>query len=150
MTHDPPATTEPDAAGTVPPELTLDQRFDTSGLFTLRSAVAAHGSELGLTPHRVADLVLAAQELAANAVRHGGAVAAAPARLCLWREDNRVVCRVSDAGPGMADPDGAGTQRADIGASAGRGLWIVRQLVDTVDIVSGPGGVTVTVTLGLD
>jgi anti-sigma regulatory factor (Ser/Thr protein kinase) len=149
VTHDPPATTEPDAAGTLPPEVALDQLFDSSSLFALRSAVAAHGSELGLTPHRVADLVLAAQELAANAVRHGDAGAAAPARLCLWREDNRVVCQVSDGGPGMADPDGVGTQRADIRASAGRGLWIVRQIVDTVDIVSHAGGVTVTVTLGL-
>jgi anti-sigma regulatory factor (Ser/Thr protein kinase) len=149
VTHDPPATTEPDAAGTVPPGVTLDQAFDSSNLFALRSAVAAHGSDLGLTPHRVADLVLAAQELAANAVRHGGAVAAAPGRLFLWREDNRVVCRVSDGGPGMANADGAGLQRADIGASAGRGLWIVRQIVDTFEIVSRADGVTVTVTLEL-
>ena len=149
MTPDPPATTEPDAAGTVPPVLTLDQTFDSTNLFALRSAVAAHASELGLTSHRVADLVLAAQELAANAVRHGGAVAAAPARLRLCLEDGRFVCQVSDGGSGMADPDGAGTQRADIGASAGRGLWIVRQIADTVDIASGADGVTVTVTFGL-
>jgi anti-sigma regulatory factor (Ser/Thr protein kinase) len=127
----------------------LDQPFDGSNLFALRSAVAAHASELGLTPHRVADLVLATQELAANAVRHGGAVGAAPARLRLWREDNRLVCQVSDGGPGMADPDGAGRHRADIGASAGRGLWIVREIMDTVDIVTRADGVTVTVTVGL-
>jgi anti-sigma regulatory factor (Ser/Thr protein kinase) len=147
VTPDPPATTEPDA-GTVRPEVALDQPFDSSNLFALRSAVAAHATDLGMTPHRVADLVLAAQELAANAVRHGGAVPAVPGRLRLWRDDSRVVCQVSDGGPGMADPDGVGTQRADIGASAGRGLWIVRQIVDTVDIVSGADGVTVTVTLG--
>jgi anti-sigma regulatory factor (Ser/Thr protein kinase) len=149
VTPDPPATADPGAAGAGPPTVALDQDFDATNLFSLRSAVAAHGSALGLTPHRVADLVLAAQELAANAVRHGGAAAGSPARLRLWRDDDRVVCQVSDAGPGLADPDGVGTQRADLAASAGRGLWIVRQLGDTVDIVSRPDGLTVTVTFGL-
>jgi anti-sigma regulatory factor (Ser/Thr protein kinase) len=149
VTHDPPAPSESDAALPAPPDVALDQPFDGSSLFSLRSAVAAHGSELGLTPHRVADLVLAAQELAANAVRHGGAVASVPGRLLLWREDGRVICRVTDAGPGLADPDSVGTQRADVGASAGRGLWIVRQIVDTVEIESRTDGLTVTVSLRL-
>ena len=130
-------------------EVALEQAFDDTNLFALRSAVAAHGTELGLGPHRVADLVLAAQELAANAVRHGGATPATPARLRLGRSHDGVVCEVGDAGPGMPDPDGAGRQRVAIGASAGRGLWIVRQLADTVEIGSTPDGLTVTATFHL-
>ena len=127
----------------------LEQPFDDTNLFALRSAVAAHGTQLGLSADRVADLVLAAQELAANAIRHGGVAAAAPGRLRLWREDSRVVCEVTDGGPGMADPDGAGLRRAAIGASTGRGLWIVRQIADGFSIGSGPDGVRVTVAFGV-
>jgi anti-sigma regulatory factor (Ser/Thr protein kinase) len=147
-TGPPAAPAAPAAAGEPPAGVALEQTFDGTNLFALRSAVAAHGTELGLTQARVADLVLAAQELAANAVRHGGAVPNAPGRLRLWREDGRVVCEVADGGPGMADPDSVGTERAAIGASAGRGLWIVRQIVDTVAISSRPEGLTVTVTFG--
>jgi anti-sigma regulatory factor (Ser/Thr protein kinase) len=149
VTHDGPATTEPELPSPDPVDVALEQPFDDTSLFALRSAVAAHGSELGLSPHRVADLVLAAQELAANAVRHGRAVAASPGRLRLWREDSRVVCEVTDRGPGMADPANVGREKAAIGASAGRGLWIVRQIADGVDITSGPDGVTVRMTLAL-
>ena len=39
----------------------------------LRAAVAAHGSQAGLSDGRTRDLVLAVHELAANAVRHGRA-----------------------------------------------------------------------------
>ena len=126
--------------------MSLEQTFDGTNLFALRSAVAAHGAELGLSDHRVADLVLVAQELAANAVRHGGVSPTAPGRLRLWREDGRVMCEVTDAGPGIADPN-AGRQRAPLAANAGRGLWIVRQLADDVTIASSPDRVTVQVTL---
>jgi anti-sigma regulatory factor (Ser/Thr protein kinase) len=130
----------------IPGDVALEQGFDGGSLFALRSAVAAHGSELGLNPQRVADLVLVVQELAANTVRH----ASAAGTLRLWLADGRVVCQVADGGPGLADPDAAGMQRAATGASAGRGLWIVRQLADSVEISSEPTGLTVTVTFTLD
>ena len=82
----------------------FDQTFDGDSLYALRSAVAAHATHLGLTEARVADLVLVAHELASNAVRHGGATTAAPGRIELWREDRTLLCRVSDSGPGIADP----------------------------------------------
>ena len=49
----------------------LDQAFDSDSLYALRAAVAAHGSQAGLSDGRTRDLVLAVHELAANAVRHG-------------------------------------------------------------------------------
>src|SRR5262249_60052438 len=62
-----------------PPEHTsLDQLFDSEGLYGLRSAVAAHGSAFGLSEPSVSDLVLVAHELATNAVRHGGGAPAPP------------------------------------------------------------------------
>jgi anti-sigma regulatory factor (Ser/Thr protein kinase) len=126
----------------------LDQSFTSENLYALRSAVAAHGSELGLSGGVLADLVLVAHELAANAVRHGGASATAPARLRLWREDGAVVCEVTDDGPGLPDPS-VGTAPVAVQASSGRGIWIARQVAQAVTITTGAGGTTVTVTLGL-
>src|SRR5690349_2570692 len=91
----------------------LEQRFDRTNLVSLRSAVAAHGSALGLAPHRVDDLVLVAHELASNAVRHGGG----GGRLRVWRVDGSVYCEVADVGGGfLYDPP---ERRPDLSASGG-------------------------------
>lgn len=125
--------------------IALDQAFDRQGLVALRAAVAAHGAGVGVPPGRVDDLVVLAHELASNAVRHGGG----RGRLQLWRVDGFACCEVSDDGPGLADPEGIGRQRAPLAASDGRGLWIVRQLADEVRVRTGPGGTVVTALLRL-
>jgi anti-sigma regulatory factor (Ser/Thr protein kinase) len=132
----------------VPPDRpALDQLFDGDGLYVLRSAVAAHAAELGLSDQGVADLVLLAHELATNAVRHGGATPAEPGRLRLWTADGVVVCQVHDAGPGRDDLDGVGHTPVEATASSGRGLWIVRRLATRLDITTGPAGTTITATM---
>ena len=131
------------------PGVALDQFFDAEGLFQLRSAVAAHGAELGLAEPDLADLVLVAHELASNAVRHGGADATDPGRLRLWRADSAIVCEVSDHGPGIANADHIGEVPAPLGASGGRGLYIVRQVVRRLEIATGPNGATFTATVDL-
>src|SRR5512139_2405162 len=124
----------------------LEQTFFSDTLFALRSAVAAHGEELGLADLRLGDLVLVAHELAANAVRHGGASADVPGRLRLWRTESGVVCEVSDRGPGLPDPS-AGSAAVGIGATNGRGLWITRQVAQEVTIDTGPDGTVIRVTI---
>jgi anti-sigma regulatory factor (Ser/Thr protein kinase) len=141
---------QPDTAPRPAPaagEPRLDQLFDGDGLYALRSAVAAHASELGLSEQDIADLVLVAHELATNAVRHGGASAARPGRLRLWAGDGSVICEVRDPGPGPADPDGVGRTPVEPAANNGRGLWIVRQLADALTITTTDDGTTVTVAL---
>jgi anti-sigma regulatory factor (Ser/Thr protein kinase) len=128
----------------------LDQTFDADTLFQLRSAVAAHGADLGLTEPALGDLVLVAHELASNAVRHGHADADDPGRLRLWRDGNAITCEVSDHGPGLSDPANAGRMLAPPGANGGRGLWIVRQVMRDVDFRTGPTGTTVTASLPLE
>src|SRR5262249_48135989 len=131
-----------------PPEHTsLDQLFDSEGLYGLRSAVAAHGSAFGLSELSVSDLVLVAHELATNAVRHGGAPTSAPGRLRLWAADGVVVCQVYDAGPGPEDLSSVGLAAVDPSARSGRGLFIVRRLSRQLDIITGPGGTTITAVL---
>src|ERR1700751_212249 len=96
----------------------LDQPFDGDSLYSLRAAVAAHGSQAGLSDGRTRDLVLAVHELAANAVRHG----AGPGRLRLWAADDAVRCEVTDQGvPGETEAADAARWQAE----PGHGLWLV-------------------------
>jgi len=139
---DPGARTGPVAPVDVP----LDQPFASNDLFALRAAVSAHASEFGLTPEQVADVVMIAHELASNVVRHGGSTG----RLRLWRVNNSVLCQISDTGPGLPEPVLVGRERAPLSALDGRGLWIVRQLSERLDIDSGPEGATLTATIAID
>jgi anti-sigma regulatory factor (Ser/Thr protein kinase) len=127
------------------PDIALDQQFDRDGLYTLRAAVAAHASHLGAAAERVAHLVIVVSELASNAVRHGGGTG----RLRLWRADDGIRCEVRDTGPGLTDPNVAGTTPPSVLAVGGRGLWIVRRLSAAVRIDSGGYGTTVTATVPL-
>jgi anti-sigma regulatory factor (Ser/Thr protein kinase) len=119
----------------------LEQRFDATNLVSLRSAVAAHGGALGLSPTQVGELVLVAHELASNAVRHGGG----GGRLRLWRLDGSVFCEVTDVGAGF--PFSRPERRPDLSASGGRGLWIIARLVDEVSVESGDNGTTALVEI---
>jgi anti-sigma regulatory factor (Ser/Thr protein kinase) len=146
VTSDLPTASAPASGNAASPS--LDQTFCEDSLFSLRNAVAAHGAALGLSALRVADLVLLAHELASNAVRHGGATPATPARLRLWAttKPRAVICEVSDEGPGLTHPDRAGTEPAAVTAGDGRGLWIVRRVADEVEITAGPSGTRITAT----
>ncbi|GAA4708316.1 ATP-binding protein [Phytohabitans rumicis] len=122
----------------------LDQRFDADGLYALRAAVAAHAAQLGAGEETVEELVVIANELATNAIRHGGGAG----RLRLWRDGPVIRCEVSDGGPGV-DP-AAGHERAPLTAYGGRGLWVVRQMSRDVDVTTGPRGATVTAAIPID
>jgi anti-sigma regulatory factor (Ser/Thr protein kinase) len=116
-----------------------------SELARLRDEVQRHARECGLPEQRVGDLVLIANELTSNVVRHGGGTG----RLALWCSDTAVYCEVSDRGTGIAEPERAGRQRTSTEAFTGRGLWMIRQLGDEVHIESGPDGTTIRVALDL-
>jgi anti-sigma regulatory factor (Ser/Thr protein kinase) len=49
----------------------------------------------------------------------------------------------------MTDPE-AGLVRPPPDADHGHGLWVVRQLCDSVDITTGPGGTTICLYMQLD
>jgi anti-sigma regulatory factor (Ser/Thr protein kinase) len=122
----------------------LDLRFDVDGLYALRSALLAHGSELGANENDLDRLVLVASELATNAIRHGGGAG----RLRLWRDGDRIVCEVTDGGGGIFDPD-LGGARVEPNAMGGRGLWICRRLADSVVIEANSPGAKVIAAFDL-
>ena len=108
--------------------------FGLDDLHDIRSLVATGASAGGLLPGRVSDLVVAASELAANSILHGGGRGLAT----VWDDGGSVYVEVADAGT-IVDPT-VGRVRPDPGAESGRGLYIANQLCDEVSIDSTATG----------
>ena len=125
----------------------LQQDFDGGSLYVLRSAVSAHAAAAGMAPDRVYDVVVAAHELAANAVRHG----AGHGRLRLWAADGILACQITDNGSASADGnENAGAEHdAPWPVEHGHGLWVVGQIAEKFTIDRGPAGTTATATFAL-
>jgi anti-sigma regulatory factor (Ser/Thr protein kinase) len=96
---------------------------------------AAHVS--GVSQDRCSDLGLAVHELGVNSILHGGGAGV----LRLWREPGDLVCEVSDSGH-VGNPLAGRIPPGDDEAD-GRGLWMVNQLCDLVQLRSGSAGTTV-------
>lgn len=111
--------------------------FSGDGLAQVRRRIEAAAQLAGMPRDRVADLVLATSELAANSVTHGGDTGT----LRVWREGDRLVVEVEDAG--LIEEPLVGRIRPDRTQLSGRGLWLANQLCDLVQIRSGMHGTTV-------
>jgi anti-sigma regulatory factor (Ser/Thr protein kinase) len=126
-----------------PPAEAPELGFGPGSLAGLRALVAERAAEAGLDPARAADLVLAVDEVATNSLRHGGGRGA----LRIWREDGALVCEVRDGGR-IEDPM-VGRERPAPDRDGGRGLWMVNQLCDLVQMRTFPSGVAVRMHLYL-
>ncbi len=105
---------------------------DRGALADVRRFVADHAARAGLDPSRVADLVVAVNELATNTLEHTDGAG----RVRVWTEGGAVVCQVDDQG--QVDPL-AGRVLPPVGMPGGRGLVLVNQLSDLVRVHSVPG-----------
>ena len=127
-----------------PPRLSA---ADVSDFIGLRHAVAAELAGLRAPSDLIEDFLLAVDEMTSNAVRHG----LPPVSLRLWTARDRVVCTITDGGPGWDDPfAGYGPAHGEDLSRGGMGLWLARQLCDHVDITGGehhPGSGTISVRL---
>ncbi|GAA4040748.1 ATP-binding protein [Nonomuraea soli] len=110
--------------------------FSRGRITAVRQAVSEQAAFRGLSGRALEDFVLAVNEIVTNAVVHGGG----SGELLLWRQDGRVWCEVSDAGPGIP---AAWIDRDRLPASfsgGGRGIWLIRRLCSQISFVTGPGG----------
>jgi anti-sigma regulatory factor (Ser/Thr protein kinase) len=136
---DPFAQVERARAESLPPRPTSSDELgvDRTTLSALRGFVAHRAEKAGLDEERVDDLVYAVNEAVTNSICHGEG----RARVSFWTEDNSVVCEVRDRG-WIRDPlAGRVAPRQDM--VKGRGLWLVNQLCDLVQLRSSAAGTTV-------
>ncbi|MBU2670851.1 ATP-binding protein [Actinoplanes bogorensis] len=145
MRHHRPALREDQAwptVGGIGTDVLLSQTFDRDAITTLRHSVTSCAGAAGLSGDRLADFVVAVNELLTNAVRHGGGLG----RVVMWAAEGAVVCEVSDSGAGLTAtrPEPATRPAAD--QPGGWGLWLAEELTDTFELITGDAGTTVRVS----
>lgn len=104
--------------------------FDRGGVSPMREAVAAEASRAGMSPESVDDLALAVHEAAVNSTDHGGG----SGKVLLWQENGTFVCEVRDAG--LITNPLVGRRKPSLDQMRGRGMWMVNQLCDLVQVRS--------------
>ncbi len=102
------------------------------------------GRQAGLDDDDRLDLGLAVREGTINAIEHGHRDRPGePVRLLFRVDPDRIHVEIADRGPGFdpaAIPDP--TEPENLLRPSGRGLLLIRSLVDAVDWRTGPGGTT--------
>lgn len=125
------------------PETAEHHFIDAGNVALIRRRVGTMATAAGFPASRVDDFVIAVSEAATNSVRHAGGTAKA----AMWHEGPRLLCEIRDSGQ-ISDPL-AGRTRPPIDHLGGRGLWLIHQLCDLVQIRVVPGGQRIRLHLGL-
>jgi serine/threonine-protein kinase RsbW len=123
------------------PDLKMD--FALQDLPAVRRVIGSFALDAGLSPSRTDELVLAVNEITTNAVRHGRP----PRTVRAWHTGGEVVVEVTDTGVGIRDAL-AGQRLPPAESRGGRGLWLARQLCDSLEASSDETGFTVTLRAG--
>ncbi len=118
---------------------TRELRFASESLRDVRTAVSDDAIRAGLDGVRAAEVALGVHELTVNSVRYGGG----GGTVRTWTEAGRFVVEVRDAG--CIDEPLVGREQPTTDGTSGRGLWLVNQLCDLVQIRSSAAGTVVRV-----
>jgi anti-sigma regulatory factor (Ser/Thr protein kinase) len=118
-------------------DLSAPARAETSPMF--RSALRAFLAQTPLSRERAGDVVLAVGEATANAIEHAYRGSRGTVRLRAIATEERVIVEVQDSG----------NWRVGNSADRGRGLGIIRALVDRASIESTSAGTSVRLEIAL-
>jgi anti-sigma regulatory factor (Ser/Thr protein kinase) len=122
-----------------PADAVLRGVYGAADIPATRRTVAQWARSCGLPEERVEVLQLVASELATNSVRHGGG----SGTVAMWLERGAAVVQFTDRGT-VRDPL-TGRLCPPLDAVGGRGLYLVNQLCDLVQVRSSERGTTVRV-----
>jgi anti-sigma regulatory factor (Ser/Thr protein kinase) len=106
-------------------------RFEAGALEPLRRFVSEQGLAAGLSRTGALDLVVAANEIAANSLKHGGGEGI----LRIWPEPGKLLCEIRDRG--RLDDPLVDRRPPRMDRPGGRGLWLANQLCELVQVRSG-------------
>ncbi|MGN6131676.1 MAG: anti-sigma factor RsbA family regulatory protein [Nocardioidaceae bacterium] len=127
--------TESFTASATPPSADVFTCETVDDLATARQLVQGEAVKAQLGWDTTGDLVLAVNEVLTNAITHGRP----PARLSVYRDGPALACHVHDLGHGLTDPL-VGYFPPPQEPTSGRGLWLARQLCDSVEIGTDDSG----------
>ena len=122
-----------------PTDAVLRGIYSAGDVPATRRTVAQYARRVGLSEEQVEVLELAASELATNSIRYGGGTGT----LAMWLEPDAMVIEFSDSGH-LTEPL-TGRISPPLDSVGGRGLYLVHQLCDLVQVRSSPKGTTVRV-----
>lgn len=111
--------------------------FDMAMVGEIRSVVSRTALARGVSTRRTFDLTTAVNEAVTNSIVHGGGFGT----LRVWSETDRVICEVSDRG--RIDDPLIGRRRPPQRGEGNRGVWMMNQLCDLVQVRSGVNGTVV-------
>jgi anti-sigma regulatory factor (Ser/Thr protein kinase) len=125
------------------PPADVDSMTTGHDLAAARRFVRRHAVDAGLGGDRSGDLLVAVNEAVTNGLLHGRD----PIVLRAWRTPATLVCEIGDLGQ-IVDPL-AGRRRPDTHTPHGRGLWLINQLCDLVELRSDAAGTTLRMHMRL-
>jgi len=125
-----------------PPPAGAESLGYQTDLAPVRRRVEIHAQRTSLAAGRVADLVLAVNEIAANTLGH----TSSGGTLQVWHDSAEIFCQVQDRG-WISDPLAGRIKRPPDGR--GHGLFLVNQVCDLVELRTGQGGTTVRMHMSL-
>ncbi|MCP9956296.1 MULTISPECIES: sensor histidine kinase [Streptomyces] len=119
--------------------------FGERDLAATRDEAGDWAAAAGLSPARRTDWLLAVSEAVSNSVRHGGG----EGTLRMWRANGGLVAEISDRG--RLDNPLTGRRRPDPCApTGGRGVWIMHQLCDLVEVRATDRRLVLRLHMGLE
>jgi anti-sigma regulatory factor (Ser/Thr protein kinase) len=126
------------------PDRYRELAFEIGSLASVRRFVSIEARKAGCDSSRISQLVLAVNEVTTNSLRHGGGIGV----LRMWRDAASLVCEVRDRG--RLDQPLVGREYPALNQEGGRGLWMVNQVCDLVQVRTPSFGTIVRLHFRLD